>query len=117
MVSRSAKKQILIFSLVSIVLFFSSGCTFLRKHISRDRGILSLRVKRGFGEGKGIKEYYITEREEIINLFDVKERIIDVLGKPDSMIYSLEGHEVWTYKAEKLKIYFTDDYVSDIREL
>jgi hypothetical protein len=90
------------------------GCVFLRGYVSGEEGAISVRAKKAFGQGNQIKEFYITKEGEIINLFDTKDRVKNILGVPSQKEYSLEGYTIWIYKEKQLKIYFDKGYVRRI---
>jgi len=109
--------RIFIWNLLFGITFICVGCASLRGYITEERGFLSLRVKKMWGQGVDAKEYYVTEEQDIINIGDTKNRINNLLGPPSCIEYSLEGYEVWFYKDRKLVIYFDKDYARAFKNL
>lgn len=93
------------------------GCAQLRPYVSSERGSMDMRVKTQLWDGNAIQHYYITASEEIINLGDSKEHLADILGHPDEAALSLEGYEIWVYRAQGVKFYFDDEGIKMIRNI
>ncbi|MCM8774205.1 MAG: outer membrane protein assembly factor BamE [Candidatus Omnitrophica bacterium] len=100
--------------LIIISCFIFTSCAKLKDYISTERGFLNVRIKKSFGQGEDIKNYYVTDEGFIINRGDSKEYVYKILGRPENIKTSLEGEEFWTYEERKLEIYFDDGYVRSI---
>lgn len=105
-----------LFILVLLIGIFFMGCTKLRGYVARDKGFVSLRVKKLFGQGEEIKEFYVSSNGAIINIHDTQDRVFSVLGRPDRIESIWEGYQIWVYGNERLKIYFEDGYVKGLQK-
>jgi len=85
----------------------------LRSYVSAEKGFINLRLKKQFGEGKQLQEYFIT-RDKIINKGDNVSYLVKILGYPDEVNISLSGYNIWAYKKKNVTFYIVDNRVEYI---
>ena len=100
---------------IGIVLVFI-GCVQRRDYTGVRDGHFGVDVKRSFGPGREMKDYYVIEGGEGIVKNDTKDEVFSKLGEPDSIAITLEGYEAWTYEVRKLELLFKDGYLKEWRE-
>lgn len=103
-----------VFLITSIaVSFIFSSCVQMRDYTGIRNGSFGIDIKKGFGQGKEKKDYYITEDGVSFVVHDKKSEIVSKLGFPDERDVTLEGYECWIYKNRKLKLFFQDNYLKE----
>ncbi|MBD3263523.1 MAG: hypothetical protein GF375_00290 [Candidatus Omnitrophica bacterium] len=93
------------------------GCASMRDYVGVKEGAVGLDLKKGFGEGREKKDYYLTSEGEAITVGDTKNEVISFIGLPDAIDTTLEGYESWIYDSRALKILFYNSKVRDWKRL
>lgn len=102
-----------IFICLSIFLFVLSGCVELRDYTGTREGAFGLDIKKGFGPGADKKDYYVVKKDVNLIIGDTKNEIIFKIGLPDAIDVTLERYERWTYKDEKIKLFFSGNRLKE----
>lgn len=106
--------KILLFAILTLSLL---ACVQMRDYTGTKEGAFGIDIKQGIGEGKIKKDYYLSDKNEVIIEGYSKKEVRASLGYPDKITTNLEGNEVWIYQDKKLEIIFYEKKVNDWNEL
>ena len=111
-----SKHNALVVGLLCVFVFFLflCGCRPLRKYGSSEDGFVGVLFKNQFGQGKAMRDYFITDNDEIINVGDTSKRVLDIMGVPDKDEHSLGGYRIWEYKNSNVEFYIDKERVKYI---
>lgn len=106
--------KILLFVIITLSL---SACVQMRDYTGTKEGAFGIDIKQGIGKGSIKKDYYLTDKNEVIIEGYSKKEVRASLGYPDKITTNLEGNNVWIYEDKKIEIIFDSERVNDWNEL
>jgi hypothetical protein len=103
------------FFILSLVIL--SSCVEARDYFGANSGAVGLDIKKQFGEGKAVKDYYVTEDRIGLIKNDTKNEVSAKIGYPSSITTTLDGDECWIYEKRGLRLCFDGDRLDSWKEI
>lgn len=107
-------KRLMFFITIAIVL---SSCVESRDYLGARDGAVGLDIKRQFGQGEAVKDYYVTKDRIGLIKNDTKNEVTAKIGYPSSITTTLDGDECWIYERRSLMLCFNGDRLDSWKEI
>lgn len=99
------------------LLFVLVSCVESRDYLGAKEGAVGLDIKKDFGRGQTVKDYFVTEDRIGIIKNDTKNEIIAKLGYPTNISTTLDGYDLWVYEKRGLELFFNGDYLDGWKKI
>lgn len=98
-------------------LMILSACVEARDYVGAKDGAVGLDIKRQFGQGEAVKDYYVTKDRIGLVKNDTKGEVAAKIGYPTSITTTLGGDECWIYDRRGLELCFDGDRLDSWKEI